>query len=53
MDSEDEILSRLAEISRLIESHRTAVWLLKRERSELLPKLPATGWKPPDGAQSQ
>jgi hypothetical protein len=41
-------IDRLVEIARLIESHRTAIFLLEQERSELRVKLPGTGWKPPE-----
>ena len=46
--TEDEVLSRLAEISRLIESHRTAIFVLEQERFELQAKLRTSGWKPPE-----
>jgi hypothetical protein len=44
----DAVLDRLVEIARLIESHRTAIFLLELEQSALRTKLPAEGWKPPE-----
>jgi hypothetical protein len=44
----DEILTRLTEIARLIESHQAAVFLLKHERSELQAELRSAGWQPPE-----
>lgn len=44
----DAILSRLAEISKLIESHRAAVFLLDQERAELQGTLRGTDWNSPE-----
>lgn len=44
----DAILTRLAEIARLIESHRAAVFLLEHERTELQMELRRADWKPPE-----
>lgn len=44
----DAILARLADISVLIESHKAVAYLLDLERLELLTKLRATDWKPPE-----
>jgi hypothetical protein len=44
----DEILTRLTEIARLIESHQAAVYLLELERRELQGTLRQSGWQPPE-----
>ena len=44
----DVILTRLAEISRQIESHRAAAYLLDLERLDLQTRLRAAGWEPPN-----
>lgn len=44
----DAILTRLVELSRLIESHRSAIFLAEREQAELRGSLPASGWTPPN-----
>lgn len=46
--SSEAILKRLAEIARLIESHRAAVFLLEQERSELYTRLRGSDWRPPE-----
>lgn len=46
----EDILTRLSELSRQIEAHRAAQFLLEQERLELYAKLRAAGWKPPEGA---
>ena len=43
-----DILTRLAEIAQLIESHKACVFQLKQERAELQGRLRASGWKPPE-----
>lgn len=43
----EQLLARLAEIRALREQHDAAVYLLDRERLELLAELRRTGWKPP------
>lgn len=45
--SADAILTRLAEITKLIESYRGAAFLLDLERQELQLKLRQTNWAPP------
>ena len=42
----DAILDRLAELSRQIEAHRAAVFVLDLERQELQAKLRSAGWQP-------
>jgi hypothetical protein len=44
----DAILARLAEITKLQESHRAAVFVLEQQRVELYAQLRATDWKPPE-----
>jgi hypothetical protein len=44
----DAILERLAELARLIESHKAAAFVLDLERLELQAKLRASGWIPPE-----
>jgi len=46
-----ELLDRLAAISRQIEEHETARWLLEREREEVRQRLAQGGWKPPEVTQ--
>ena len=43
----DAILDRLAELSRQIEAHRAAVFVLDLERQDLQAKLRSAGWQPP------
>lgn len=45
--SSDAILDRLAELSRQIEAHRAAVFVLDPERQELQAQLRLAGWQPP------
>lgn len=44
----EAILSRLAEIAKLIESHRATQFLLEQERADLQMQLRRTDWKPPE-----
>ena len=44
----DAILTRLAEITKLQESHRAALFILEQERLELYAQLRASDWKPPE-----
>lgn len=44
----DAILARLVEISRHIESHKAAQFILEQERVELYGQLRASGWTPPE-----
>jgi hypothetical protein len=48
--SADEILARLAELSKLIESHKAAAYVLELERFDLQTKLRASTWQPPEVA---
>jgi hypothetical protein len=41
-----DLLDKLVELSRAIEAHRAALYLLERERMQLQTQLAATGWKP-------
>ena len=43
----DAILSKLAELAMLIESHRTAIYLLEQQQCQLREQLIPTGWTPP------
>jgi hypothetical protein len=43
----DEILDELENLSRDIEAHKTAIWLLEQRRAELQGQLRATGWVAP------
>ena len=43
-----DILARLAEIARLIESHKACVFQLKQERADLQGRLRASGWTGPE-----
>jgi hypothetical protein len=45
--SADEILERLAELSKQIEAHKTAAWLAEREVEELRARLRQMHWTPP------
>jgi len=45
--TQTEILGRLAEHSRQIEEHRTAIWLLEQQQSQLRELLIRSGWQPP------
>lgn len=45
--SAEAILSRLAEIAKQIEGHRTAIYVLKLERQELQEQLRQSDWAPP------
>lgn len=47
MTEADTILVRLTEITRLLEQHRAASFLLELERSELTLRLRGTGWTHP------
>jgi hypothetical protein len=47
VSSSDTILQRLAAISKSIEEHAAATFLLERERLELQQQLRALDWKPP------
>lgn len=42
-----DLLTRLAALSRQIEVHQAAVWLLEAERLELRNRLRQSGWTPP------
>ena len=42
----DDILARLVELGRLIEAHKTAVFVAEQERLKLRNELRASGWKP-------
>ena len=42
-----DILDRLADLARQVESHEAAIFLLKRERAELQASLRGAGWTPP------
>ena len=43
----DEILAELATLSRQLEEHHAAAWLLERRRDELRAQLRGAGWTPP------
>lgn len=43
-----ELLDQLATISRNIEEHRTAIWLLENQRLEVQMLLAKSGWKSPE-----
>ena len=45
--SSRETLDRLTEVSRQIEAHRTAIWLLEQQRYQLCEQLVSAGWTPP------
>jgi hypothetical protein len=47
MSDADTLLARLAELTRLLEEHRAAEFLLENERMALQLRLRGTGWKPP------
>jgi hypothetical protein len=49
--SADTILERLAELSKLIEAHGAAQFILEQERLALYAQLRASGWKPPEVKQ--
>lgn len=42
-----DLLEQLAELSRQVEAHRTAIWLLEQKRLQLRERLIAAGWKAP------
>jgi len=44
----EAIVQRLTELSRLIEEHRTAAFLLKAERDRLRWRLRRSDWRPPE-----
>jgi hypothetical protein len=47
------LLDKLAELSRLIESHRATLYLLERERMQLQTQLAVTGYKPEQATQGE
>jgi hypothetical protein len=42
-----ELLDKLAELSRLIEGHRATLAMLEHERMQMQTQLRLTGWRPP------
>lgn len=46
-DINEQLLGQLALVSKQIEEHRTAIWLLERRQVTLREQLIAAGWKPP------
>jgi hypothetical protein len=46
--SADEILAELVTLSRQLEEHHAAAWLLERRRDELRAQLRGAGWQPPE-----
>jgi hypothetical protein len=48
-----ELLDKLAELSRLIEGHEAILWQLKHEQMTLRSRLAATGYKPGQATQGE
>jgi hypothetical protein len=46
-DQTDAILAELANLSRQLEQHHAAAWLIERRRDELCAQLRSAGWQPP------
>jgi hypothetical protein len=42
------LLDRLVGLSRKIEAHRMAIYLIEAEQSEMRARLRASGWQPPN-----
>lgn len=51
--SPEEILTRLAELSREIEAHKAAASMVRAERNRLRWKLRRSDWRPPEVAHGE